>query len=63
MATKEARARAVSNYLKKFDEIRIRVPKGDKIRYQTAATKSGKSLNSFFIDCAENQIKSTTPEK
>jgi predicted HicB family RNase H-like nuclease len=37
----------------KFDEIRIRVPKGRKEEYKELAEKAGKSLNQFIIDQIE----------
>lgn len=40
----------VETYLKKKDEIRIRVPKGEKERIKNAAAAAGKSLNSFVYD-------------
>ena len=52
----EARAKANSEYLKKFDEIKVRVPKGKKDEYNAAAESKGKSLNKFIIDCIEKGI-------
>lgn len=52
----EAQARASANYLKNFDDIRIRVPKGTKDRYNSAAKSAGKSLNKFIIECIEKEI-------
>lgn len=34
----------------KYDTITLRLPKGEKQKWQEAATKAGKSLNAFIID-------------
>ena len=50
----EAQKRASIKYLKEnTDDIRIRVPKGTKEVWKATATKSGKSLNQYIIDCVE----------
>lgn len=51
-----AQAKASAEYLKKLDDIRIRVPKGRKLIYKAAADASGKSLNQFIFDCIEKEI-------
>lgn len=51
-----AQAKASAEYLKKFDDIRFRAPKGRKSIYKAAADASGKSLNQFIIDCIEKEI-------
>lgn len=52
----EARARCNAEYLKKFEEIKIRIPKGKKDEYKAAAEAQGKSLNQFIIDCIEKEM-------
>ena len=49
----KAQAMASVEYLKKFDEIKIRVPKGKKETYKQMAEAEGKSLNKFIIDKIE----------
>ena len=49
----EAQARASKEYLKKLDEIKIRVPSGTKEEYIKMADAAGKSLNQFIIDAIE----------
>ena len=49
----EAQARAAKEYLKKRDEITIRVPKGKRDEYRKMADAEGQSLNQFIIDCIE----------
>jgi predicted HicB family RNase H-like nuclease len=44
-------------YLSTLDEIRIRIPKGKKEEYRSAAEASGKSLNQFIIDCIEANLQ------
>jgi len=51
----KAQAKASAEYLKKLDEIRIRIPKGKKDEYKQMAESSGKSLNQFIIDKIEGQ--------
>lgn len=49
----EQRKESNKRYLKKFDEIRIRVPSGTKDEYKSRADNVGKSLNQYIIDCIE----------
>lgn len=51
----KAQAKASAEYLKKFDEIRIRVPKGKKAEYMKQAEAEGKSLNQYIFDLLEGQ--------
>lgn len=50
----KAQAKASAEYLKKIDEIKIRVPKGKKEVYIQMAKEAGKSLNQFIIDKIES---------
>lgn len=55
--TSEAQRRAVAKYQsEKVEDIRIRVPKGDKTYYKAAAEKSGQSLNQFAITAMQEKI-------
>ena len=45
----ESTAKASKKYCAKFDDIKIRVPKGDKDYYKAAADRAGESLNQFTI--------------
>lgn len=56
MAVTQAQTKATEKYLKKFDEIKIRIPKGKKEEYKCIATKKGKSMNQFIIECIEKEI-------
>ena len=49
MAVSKAQQKAVSKYMKaNYDEIKIRVPKGQKEIIQAAATNQGESVNGFI---------------
>lgn len=57
----DAQRRATLKYLsEKTDDVRVRVPKGTKERWRTAAEVEGKSLQRFIIDailhCASLQL-------
>lgn len=45
----EAQKKAIKNYLDKQDEIRIRVPKGEREIIKKYAHDNGESMNSFII--------------
>lgn len=45
----EAQRKATAKYLEKFDEMRVRVPAGDKAKVKAHAEAQGESLNSFII--------------
>ena len=47
MAISKARARATKKYLEKFDDLRIRVPAGEKEIIDQHAQAMGESTNSF----------------
>lgn len=47
MAQTEAQLRATKKYHEKLDDIRVRVPLGDKKVFQDHAASQGESLNGF----------------
>ena len=51
----KAQTKASAEYLKKFDEIKIRVPKGKKQEYMQKADAAGVSLTKYIIDKIEGQ--------
>ena len=59
MPTTEAEKRAIKNYLSKKDDIKVRVPKGDKERYKAHAATKEKSLNALIIELLERDIENT----
>jgi len=44
----EAQRKATDKYLEKFDEMRVRVPKGHKETVKAHAEAQGESLNAFI---------------
>ena len=49
MATSEAQLRAIKKHLKeKLDDVRFRVPKGQREIIQQHAAKQGESVNAFI---------------
>jgi len=53
----EARKKANKKYIaEKTDDIRLRVKKGTKERYQKEAETRGISMTKFIIDCVEREI-------
>lgn len=44
-------------YFQKFDDIKIRVNKGERERYKNIAEKSGMSLNAYIIKAIEEKIE------
>lgn len=58
MAYSEAQKRATAKYVKEnLDEIKIRVPKGEKAEMQAYAASIGKSLNSFIVEAVREKVK------
>lgn len=45
-------------YLEKMDDIKIRVPAGEKQLWKAAAEQRGKSLNRYVIDLVRADIES-----
>lgn len=48
MAQTKAQLRAAKKYHNKFDDIKVRVPKGQRQAWQTYAASTGESLNTFI---------------
>jgi len=58
MAISDARKRANDKWREKFDEIRFRVPKGQKEMIQAHAAKSGDdSVNAFLVRAVSETIQ------
>ena len=58
MAISDARKRANDKWREKFDEIRFRVPKGQKEMIQAHAVKSGDdSVNAFLVRAVSETIQ------
>lgn len=64
MAYTKASGQAVNRYSKKnYDDLRIRVKKGEKEAIQARAEKLGKSLNGYVVDLIEADMKSEDTER
>lgn len=58
MPATEAQKKATNKYIKeKTDEIKIRVPKGEKERIQAHAESRGESVNGFVSRAIEKTIE------
>lgn len=57
MSTSEAQKKATNKYLEKFEEIKIRVPKGSRDKYKKYAASKGSSLNNLIISLIEEDIQ------
>lgn len=53
----EAEKKAVAKYHAKLDEIKVRVPKGQREQYKAFAEGRGKSLNTLIIELLDREIK------
>ncbi len=54
----EARKKANEKYLKEsVEDIRIRVPKGDKAKVQAHAATMGESMNSFVVRAIDETME------
>ena len=56
MSTSDAQKKATNKYLEKFEEIKIRVPKGCRDKYKEYATSKGMSLNNLIISLIEQDM-------
>lgn len=56
MASK-AQLKANATYLRKMDDIKVRVPKGKREEYKQYAESKGKSLNALIIELIERDMK------
>lgn len=58
MPASKAQQRAVSKYMKEnYDEIKVRVEKGQKEIIKAHAEKNGKSVNSFINEAITEKIE------
>lgn len=57
----EAQRRATNKYLEKFDEMRVRVPKGKKEIIQDHALAVGMSLNAYINEAIDEKIERESP--
>lgn len=57
MELTDAQKRAQDKYLNKFEQIRIRVPIGDREKIQEAAKADGKSVNAWITGLIYDKIR------
>lgn len=62
MAQTEAQARAKKKYHEKFDDIKVRVPKGQRQVWQDHAASQDESLNSFIIRAVSDAMDHDSKE-
>lgn len=55
--TYEQNKESAKRYLAKFDEIRIRIPAGQKAVWQDAAARAGESVNTYAIKAVEARME------
>lgn len=58
MTVSKAQQQAVSKYMKaNYDELKIRIPKGNRARIQEHARKQGESTNAFIYRAVNEAIE------
>lgn len=58
MTVSKAQQQAVSKYMKaNYDELKIRIPKGNKARIQEHAREQGESTNAFIYRAVNEAIE------
>lgn len=58
-AVSDAQRRATATYLQKFDDLRIRVPKGQKELIAQQAAANGESINAYIVRLVMADMKGT----
>ena len=54
----QAQNEATQRYIKKaYDEIKLRIPKGEKEKYKSLADEAGLSLNQYIVEAMEAYAK------
>ena len=60
MPASKAQQKAVSKYMKaNYDEIKIRIPKGEREKWKQYAADQGKSLNQMVMDLVNAAMEET----
>lgn len=55
--TTQAQLKANAKYHEKLEDIKVRVPKGEREKYKQYAESIGKSLNALIIELLEEDMK------
>lgn len=63
MAATEAQLKANAKYHEKLEDIKIRVPKGEREKYKQHAESKGISLNQLIINLLDADMKTNTQSK
>lgn len=58
MAYSDAQNKAVQRYISKtYDQVSLRIPKGQREKIQRHAEQQGKSLNSYIVDLIQEDME------
>ena len=57
MSVSDAQKKASIKYLEKLDEIRIRMPKGEKNNIKEAASAAGESMNQYIVSAIDQRME------
>ena len=57
MAASEAQKKATAKYCEKFEDIKLRVPKGQREEWKRFAESQGKSLNQLIGELMKNAME------
>lgn len=58
----EAQKKGNKKYLSKFDDIKIRIPSGQREQIKKYAEEKGKSLNQFIVDLIKEDMSKSGKE-
>ncbi len=59
MPVSDSQRKATNKYLEKYDDIKIRVPKGKREIFKEYAASKGTSLNSLIVELIEEDMEAT----
>ncbi|MCD7947155.1 MAG: Arc family DNA-binding protein [Oscillospiraceae bacterium] len=57
MPLSDARRESIEKYLGKLDDIKIRVPKGDRDKIKAHAQAKGMSLNAYILELVRGDME------
>lgn len=64
MPASEAQLRAINKYVRdNYDDIKVRVKKGERARIQQHASSCGQSMNAFILRAIEEKISRDVGQK
>lgn len=59
----EAQAKAIKQYMKKVENIQLRVPKGKKELIKAASIRVGISMNQFILQAIDHEIAAVASDE